>query len=150
MCQPGQAGVPRACFSEVCASVGGQMLPPRPSISNGICSSPRLVQLPPRWEAHFSTQTLLSATTPTPGIPLESQIAVLPWVSVASSCNVHFLPVSVSDCDLIGSLENPDCSIIVRQRNYQGIKGCSSCYINCPLLSLHIKDHLIETKASWL
>lgn len=75
-------------------------------------------------EAHFPTQTLLSAATPTPGIFLGSHIVAFlgsPW----PLATVSTLSVSGSDCDVIGSLKNPDCLIIIRQGNYQGFKGCS-------------------------
>lgn len=101
------------------------MLPPKPSISNGICDPPRLVQVPPGREAHFPTQTLLSATTLAPGISLGVTHCCLPQALVASCCIAHSLAVSGSDWNLIGSLKNPDCLIIIRQRNYQAIKGCS-------------------------
>lgn len=124
-CQAGAAGVPGACSCEGCASSRGQMLPPKPSINDGICSSPRLVHLPPGHEAHRPTQTLLSAPPPPHAFPWGSQIVVFPRACVASCCGAHSLAASGSDWNLIGSLKNPDCLIIIRQRNYQGIKGCS-------------------------
>ena len=48
-----------------------------------------------------------------------------PSISLAFSCSVHLLAASGSDCDLVGNLKNPDCLIIMRQKNYWGIKGCS-------------------------
>lgn len=54
-----------------------------------------------------------------------SQVTIFLGSPLAPGYSVHFLTVTWFDCDLIGSMQNPDCSIIIRQRNYWSIKGCS-------------------------
>lgn len=116
--------MPRACSSKMCASAKGQMLPPRPSISNGICCSPG-------WSSCVPGRRPISSSVPSfyrqphPKHFLGIIDCCASSGRQAFSCSVHLLAAHGSICDLIGGLKTPGCFIIVRQRDCQGIKGCS-------------------------
>lgn len=119
MCQAGQIAVPRACSFKEHAStrpdLGPNTLPPtvlsaslRAATQGSLFLQLRIFFLP---YPHC--------------VSLGSQVITFLGSPLASGYSVHFLTVTGSDCDLIGSLQNPDCPIIIRQRNYWSIKGCS-------------------------
>lgn len=63
-------------------------------------------------------QAHLSASTLAPGLSLGVTESCLSSGPRGRYCSAHFLAVSGSDWNLIGSLKNPDCLIIIRQGNY--------------------------------
>ena len=109
-CMPGPGA--RCSLQNLPSAMASAVLPDRSSCRPGgrLVPQPRPFFPPP----------------PTPqAFPWGLRFVVGPRICVASRCPATFLAVSGSDWNLIGSLKNSDCLIIIRQGNYQGIKGCS-------------------------
>lgn len=95
-----------------------------PGLPSGSPACPRGWLAATQLEAPFLAQPFLSAP-PLPGLLAGVTNCCLPRVPLASGTSIHFLPVSRSNHDLMGSLRHSDCSIIIRPRNCQGTEGHS-------------------------
>lgn len=85
-----------ACFSEVCASAKGQMLPPRPSIRNGICCSPvgpAVLQA----GSSFQAQSLLSAIITPQAFPWDHRLlCIFQSAGPLAAVSTFWLPMVLS------------------------------------------------------
>lgn len=123
MCQTEQIGLPRDCSFKEHASTRPDALAKPSSTHSAFYKPPSCHLGGGRLFLQLRTVFLPFPLWISWGAGL--QVTIFLGSPLAPGYSVHFLTVTGFDYDLIGSMQNPDCSIIIRQRNYWSIKGCS-------------------------